>query len=137
MTEQQDPRYVVGNNIQEDYVAYLFYLKGSPDRPAAGFMEVDGDLAYYDFRLGVSGSTLADATGHNTWQEFMENNLDIEDGPDVLIATLERVTDIDPYTGLSIQMIRDAAMFWLLTEAMRDASEDKMRAIAQYLGGYA
>jgi len=139
MNNLPDPRYRTGNC--EPDTAYLWYLPGI-DTPVAGYLEVDGYVAFYDFEAEICGSALSDINGKFTWEEFHTVYLpEIPPHDGYVPFKVENIraefaTQQDPWTLLSINDVIESAFFYLLDGAITFSSSEERKAIGECLSRF-
>jgi len=122
----------------EDNTIYHYYVDGEA-MPTASVWDCDGYIAYYDWVYNVAGSSLWDATGKITWEEFAANQIENERHmPDLVTPVINiQVEDIEfepDAPGLSVSSIRAAALAWLLEYAINEYQDaEKVQRVVDFL----
>ncbi|QFG04935.1 hypothetical protein SEA_MOLEFICENT_12 [Microbacterium phage Moleficent] len=129
----KDPRYNRGNLDAidaPDMRMYVFIDRESETVRAAYSSDGQYD-AFFDFEQGYMGSSLSDVNGTRTTYEqwFLQNAKSAEDYPEsafiVEVCMVDKPWDVEPYTGLSIESIRESAFAWLAAGA-REINETRV-----------
>ncbi|QOC56103.1 hypothetical protein SEA_ZHENGYI_11 [Microbacterium phage Zhengyi] len=133
MSKNTDPRYRTGNFDENSKEIVLFYLDPE-DSPVAMYVCCNGEYdAFYDLEAGIVGSPLSDiveATPDTIdYNEVIKSLRNPDNDP---MAVWNEETQIvvanpwtvDPWSGLSINMIQESAFTWLASQVYNRWYED-------------
>ncbi|QYC53781.1 hypothetical protein SEA_EUGENEKRABS_11 [Microbacterium phage EugeneKrabs] len=127
MSKNTDPRYRTGNFDESSKEIVLFYLDPE-DSPVAMYVCCNGEYdAFYDLEAGIVGSPLSDiveATPDTIdYMNVIQTLLDSGWNQDTQIVVANPWT-VDPWSGLSINMIQESAFTWLASQVYSRWYED-------------
>ena len=142
-----DPRYRTGIFDIGSKEIVLFYLDPE-DSPVAMYVSCNGEYdAFYDLEAGIVGSPLDDiveATPDSiNYVEVIKNlTPGVEEGfewNEPTQVVMEKPWTVDPWSGLSINMVQESAFAWLASQVYSrwyDDAETRSK-IARELGEHA
>ncbi|QPL14165.1 hypothetical protein SEA_MORRILL_11 [Microbacterium phage Morrill] len=145
MSNNTDPRYRTGNFDTSSRDIVLFFLDPE-DSPVAMYVGCNDEYdAFYDLEAGIVGSPLLDiveATPDSIdYNQVIEQltKTGVEPGAgwnEPVQVVMENMFQIDPWSGLSINMIQESAFAWFASQVYSRwyTEADERSKIAQEMG---
>ncbi|QNN98059.1 hypothetical protein SEA_FEDE_11 [Microbacterium phage Fede] len=143
MSNNTDPRYRSGNFDEDSREIVLFFL-GENEKPSAMYVGCNGEYdAFYDLDANIVGSPLSDiieATPEDI--DYLKVAAELQENGDwnePTLVSLPSMFAVDPWSGLSINMVQESAFTWLASQVYSRWYDDTdtRTKIARELGEHA